>query len=80
MLASASVMALTYLVMYTMSIILYDMLATLSNCTLAFSMATNLLSTLLIGYKLWLVDISPDINDDCLFLTGTTKKPGAILV
>ncbi|KAF8223475.1 hypothetical protein L208DRAFT_1411759 [Tricholoma matsutake] len=47
------VMALTYLVMYTMSIILYDMLATLSNCTLAFSMATNLLSTLLIGYKLW---------------------------
>ena len=57
MLASVSVMAVTYLAMYTMSIISYDMLANLSNCSLAFSMANNLLSTLLIAYKLWLVDI-----------------------
>ena len=78
-LASVLVMSLTYLVMYTMSIISYDKLATFGNCTLAFSMATNLLATLLIGYRLWLVDISPG-PDDCLFLTGTIKRPGEILV
>ena len=74
-------MSLTYLVMYTMSRISYNMLATLSNCTLAFSMATNLLTTLLIAYKLRLVNyLSPNINDNCLFLAGSTEKPGAILV
>ena len=34
------------------------------------SMATNLLATVLIAYKLWLVNISCDLNDYCLFLTG----------
>jgi len=80
-LASVLVMSLTYLVMYTMSILSYHKLATLSNCTVALSMGTNLLATLLIAYKLWLVDISLGLlPDDCLFLTGTIKKPGEILV
>ena len=47
---------------------------------IALSMATNLLATLLIAYKLWLVNMSCDINGRCLFLTGTTKNSPAILV
>jgi hypothetical protein len=47
---------------------------------IAFSMATNLLATLLIAYKLWLVNISCDVNDCCLFLTGTTENLPEILV
>jgi hypothetical protein len=80
MLASASVMTLTYIVTYTMSTVSQNMLTLLSNCTVAISMVTNLLTTLLIAYKLWLVNISSDVNDYCLFLTGTTEKPPAILV
>jgi hypothetical protein len=72
--ASASVLAATYLVMYTMSIISVDVYNTLTDCTVALSMITNLLATLLIAYKLWLANIRSDINDDFLlvFLTGPT--------
>jgi hypothetical protein len=48
--------------------------------TVIISIVTNLLATLLIAYKLWLANIRSNVNDDCLFLTGTTEKPLEILV
>jgi hypothetical protein len=62
MLVSASAMSLTYIVTYIMSILSQDMLTLLSNCTVAISMVTNLLATLLIAHKLWLVIISSDVK------------------
>ena len=52
----------------------------IANLVLAASVATNLLATVLIAYKLWLVTIVSDINDDWLFVTGSTENPGAVLV
>ena len=60
MLVFALATTLTFAVMYTMSLspntsILNNTLTILTNCNTGFSMMTNLLATLLIAYKLWLV-------------------------
>jgi hypothetical protein len=60
---AALVMVITYLVTYTMTIISINMIITLSGCAIALSIVTNLLATLLIAYKLWLVNFSFDVND-----------------
>ena len=82
MLRSASVFTVAYLVPYSMSMLSPDILTTILTCAFVASMVTNLLATLLIAYKLWLVNISSDVrvNDDCWFLTGTTENSPAILV
>jgi hypothetical protein len=73
-------MMLTNFVTNAMNIISPTMDIILTNCTMALSMATNLLATLLIAYKLWLVNISFDVDDYCLFPIGSTEKAPAILV
>jgi len=77
---SVSVMMLTYIVTSSASILSLDIVTIIDHCAYASSIATNLLATLLIAYKLWLVNISSDINDYCLSLTGSIEKPSAILV
>lgn len=79
-LASESVIMLTSITMHNMSIISDNMFNTMANSTLIISTVTNLLATLLIAYKLWLVNILSVVNDDCLDVAGTTEKPLAILV
>jgi hypothetical protein len=56
-LASASVMTVVLFVMDSMSKLSADTFNNISNCTTVTSIVTNILSTLLIGYKLWLINI-----------------------
>ena len=46
----------------------------MNSIAIGLSMATNLLATVLIAYQLWLVNISCNVNDYCLFLTGATEN------
>jgi len=65
MLGFASVLVmLTYLVAWHIISIL-----TMIDCTIGASIATNLLATLLIAYKLWLVNISSNVNDQSMMIT-----------
>jgi hypothetical protein len=58
MLGSELALALTYPVVMSLAILSPDSLNTMSHCNIAASIVTNLLSTLLIAYRLWLVNIS----------------------
>ena len=60
---TASAITLTYVVIYTTSKLPNNIITILTNCPIAASIATNLLSTVLIAYKLWLDDISSDVDD-----------------
>lgn len=67
MLVSVSVMVLTSSVAYTTSKLSPKGYTIMASSTIAVSMATNLLATLMIGYKLWFINISPNITNYCLF-------------
>ena len=64
MLLSASAMILASNVVYAMSKTSFNMFKNMTDYTLIISMVTNLLATSLIAYKLWLVEIPSDVNDD----------------
>jgi hypothetical protein len=78
-LASASVMIIASFVLYMFKLPTNAFSGVIES-TIAVSILTNFLATSLIAYKLWLDTISSGINDDGLFLTGTTEKPPAISV
>ena len=71
---SASVMTVLLFVMYNMSNVSVDTFNMISNCNTITSAVANILSTSLIAYKLWLINIFSDVNDNYLFLTGRTGK------
>jgi len=64
MLVSASAMMLTTYVIYARSKTSFNMFKTMTDYTLVISIVTNLLATSLIAYKLWLVNIPSDVDDD----------------
>jgi hypothetical protein len=55
--ASASVITIVIFVMDSMSKVSAVTFNTISNCTTITSIVANILSTLLVAYKLWLINI-----------------------